>query len=374
MPCFLKKEPGTFYVREDLIPFDNTYCRLPPHFFAEVYPAIASNPKHLKYKHKLEQKLGIDLSSLSEQELADIFVGKNIPSGANTIAMAYAGHQFGRFVPMLGDGRAILLGEVVDLDKKRYDLQLKGAGQTPYSRRGDGLSALGPVIREYIVSEAMHYLGIPTTRALAAVTTGDLVYREEGGIAGGVFTRVASSHIRVGTFEFFAAQGDFKAIKTLLDYSIKRHYPELEGEENLALLFLQKVSKAQAKLVASWMSVGFIHGVMNTDNFSISGETIDYGPCAFLDNFKFNKVFSFIDRNGRYCYSNQGNIAHWNLSRLANCLIPLVHDDQNQAVEALNNELDQFLNLFKNEWLKKMGAKLGLHETRAEDEILIKCC
>ncbi|HEO66126.1 MAG TPA: YdiU family protein [Spirochaetes bacterium] len=350
--------------------FDNTYHKLPDRFYKEVTAERFSKPELLAFNENLSDDLGLNLGSQSDIELANFFSGQTLLKGSHPIALPYAGHQFGHFVPQLGDGRAMLLGEIVNPDSKRFDIQLKGSGQTFFSRNGDGKSAIGPVIREYILSEAMYHLGVPTTRALAAVATGDLVYREET-VPGAVFTRIASSHIRIGTFQYFAAKDDLDGLKTLLDYSIQRHYPE--SGTNPAISFLQKVIQAQVSLVSNWMSLGFIHGVMNTDNMSISGETIDYGPCAFMDQFNAHQVYSFIDRDGRYSYMNQGPILQWNLSRLADCLIPLVHSDKKKAIEMLNSELATISDLFRNEWIERMKRKLGLVSGQAHenDEKLI---
>ena len=360
--------------------FNNTYDALPGRFFAEATPESFSNPKLLAFNEKLASELGLNLGEQDATSLAEIFCGQKLLEGSHFIAMTYGGHQFGNFVPQLGDGRAMLLGEVLDPKGKRFDIQFKGSGPTFFSRNGDGYSALGPVIREYIVSEAMHHLGVPTTRALAAVATGDMVYRQEA-LPGGVFTRVAASHIRIGTFQYFAGKGDLEGLKTLLDYSIERHYPEIktaiqESSEalNPAILFLKKVIEAQVPLVANWMSLGFIHGVMNTDNMTVSGETMDYGPCAFMDHFNFDQVYSYIDSHGRYCYKNQSTIVQWNLCRLADCLIPLVDSNDDKAIELLNNELATISDLFTNEWHKRMAAKLGIvssPSTKNEDEKLI---
>lgn len=306
---------------------------------------------------------------MSEEELAQIFSGAKTLEGSEPISLAYAAHQFGHFVPQLGDGRALLLGEIIDPEGRRFDLQLKGSGQTIYSRNGDGRSALGPVLREYILSEAMHKLGVPTTRALAAVLTGEEVYRETP-LPGAIFTRVASSHLRIGTFQFLSARRDISGLKALLDYAINRHYPEIESEENKALLFLRKVATAQTKLVAHWMSLGFIHGVMNTDNMSISGETIDYGPCAFMDHFDYDKVYSFIDRHGRYAYGNQPKILMWNLSRLADCLIPLINAPEAEAIEMLNQELMTLPRAFEKEFNERMALKFGLDYQAGDEEII----
>lgn len=358
--------------------FANTYDALPENFYAEATPATFSKPELLAFNSKLGDTLGLDLKSTSDEDLARIFSAQKILKGSHPIAMVYAGHQFGHFVPRLGDGRALLLGEVLSPDGKRVDIQLKGSGPTMYSRNGDGFSALGPVIREYIVSEAMHHLGVPTTRALAAVATGDSVYRE-GAEPGGVFTRVASSHIRIGTFQYFASIGDMEGLKRLLDYAVQRHYPEIKseaeevgGDKSLAMLFLNKVIEAQVSLVAKWMSIGFIHGVMNTDNMSISGETIDYGPCAFMDYFKQEQVYSYIDQGGRYSYSNQRNIVEWNLARLAECLIPLMGTDQKKTIELLNEKLSGVTERFDSEWRTKFSLKFGLDTSEPEDEKLTK--
>jgi uncharacterized protein YdiU (UPF0061 family) len=345
--------------------FDNTYAELPQHFFARVAPAGAPAPALLAWNDELADQLGLDELSSEPEKIARFFSGSELLPGAEPIALAYAGHQFGNFVPQLGDGRALLLGELLDADGRRFDIQLKGSGQTPFSRRGDGRAALGPVIREYLVSEAMHRMGVPTTRALAAVRTGEWVLRDER-LPGGVMTRVAASHIRVGTFEYFAARGDQAALQTLTDYAIERHYPEVAQAESPAVAFFGKVVEAQAKLVAQWMGVGFIHGVMNTDNTSISGETIDYGPCAFLDEFDYYKVFSSIAQVGRYAYGRQGAIGHWNLARLAECLM-LLGDTQ----ASFEEQLARFQTLFEDEFARRMGAKLGLQSVDKADQDLI---
>ncbi len=313
-------------------PFQNTYAALPDGFFARVAPTPVASPRLIKLNRPLAVQLGLDPDRLESPEGAEILAGKRVPDGAEPIAMAYAGHQFGHFVPQLGDGRAILLGEVIDADGVRRDIQLKGSGPTPFSRRGDGRAALGPVLREYIVSEAMAALGIPTTRSLAAVVTGESVLRETA-LPGAVLTRVASSHIRVGTFQYFAARGDTEGVRQLADHVIARHYPEAANAERPYHALLQGVIARQAELVARWLLVGFIHGVMNTDNTSISGETIDYGPCAFMDHYDPAAVFSSIDEQGRYAYANQPRIALWNLTRLAECLLPLFSDDKDKAIE-----------------------------------------
>jgi serine/tyrosine/threonine adenylyltransferase len=344
--------------------FDNSYARLPAHFHAAVLPAPASRPKLIRYNAALAIELGISLDATDDAALAEIFSGNRVPQGASPLAMAYAGHQFGGFNPQLGDGRAILLGEVVDASGKRRDIQLKGAGATPFSRNGDGRAALGPVLREYIVSEAMFALGIPTTRALAAVATGQPVRRETP-LPGAVFTRVAASHIRVGTFQFFAARGDTDGVRTLADYVTARHYPELTGAENPYLALLNAIADAQASLIARWMAVGFIHGVMNTDNVTVSGETIDFGPCAFLDEYDPKKKFSSIDQRGRYAYANQPGIGQWNMARLAECLLPLFDGPEERAVEDANATLARFGETFQHHWLNNFRLKFGL---TGEDE------
>ncbi len=343
------------------IAFKNTYARLPESFFekAETTPVI--QPSLIALNHELATELGIDPGFLRSDEGLAILAGNSIPSGAEPLAMAYAGHQFGGFSPQLGDGRAILLGETGG-----KDIQLKGAGQTPFSRRGDGRSALGPVLREYLVSEAMHALGIPTTRALAAVLSGELVLREQPE-KGGIFTRVASSHLRIGTAQYFAARGDTDSLKALVGYAIQRHDPEATD----AFELFQSVIAKQARLVAQWMGVGFIHGVMNTDNMSLSGETIDYGPCAFMDRFNPAQKFSYIDQNGRYAYANQPGIAQWNLTRLAEALLPLFHDDQEKAVTMAKGELENFPDLFDSAYFKIFSKKIGLPENYDRELIQI---
>ncbi len=348
------------------IPFDNSYRRLPANFFAEVLPTTVSGPRLIALNEALARSLRLDPQELKSPEGIEILSGKRIPEGAEPIAMAYAGHQFGNFVPQLGDGRAILLGEIVDREGKRRDLQLKGSGPTPFSRSGDGRAALGPVLREYVVSEAMAALGVPTTRALAAVTTGDMIFRETL-LPGGVLTRVASSHIRIGTFQFFAARDDQAAVKALADHAIARHYPEIARSDAPYRALLDGVVERQAALVAPWMHLGFIHGVMNTDNMSISGETIDYGPCAFMEAYDPKTVFSAIDRGGRYAYGNQPAIALWNLTRLAECLLPLLADDSDQAVEIATSSLDRFADLFNASHRAGLIAKMGIGEARDGD-------
>ena len=341
------------------IPFNNSYAHLPERFFSKQKPAGASEPFLIRTNTALASELGIAHAWLDSPAALAVFAGNEIPEGAEPIAQAYAGHQFGGFVPQLGDGRAILLGEVIDIHGKRRDIQLKGSGRTAFSRGGDGKSALGPVLREYLVSEAMHALGVPTTRALAAVFTGEIVAREEPA-PGGVFTRVAASHIRVGTFQYFAARHDTEAIQILTDYCIARHDPQAADAENPARAFLESVIRAQATLIAKWLPLGFIHGVMNTDNCSISGETIDYGPCAFIDTFHPDAVFSFIDRKGRYAWGNQPTIAHWNLTRLAETLLPILDPSPERAKEIATAALDQFIHHFQPAYLNHFREKLGL--------------
>src|SRR3954466_4696247 len=339
-------------------PFDNSYAALPDGFFARVAPTPVPAPKLVKLNRALAQHLGLDPDWLSSPEGVEILAGKRVPEGADPIAMAYAGHQFGHFVPQLGDGRAILLGEVIDADGVRRDIQLKGSGPTPFSRRGDGRAALGPVLREYIVSEAMAALGIPTTRSLAAVVTGEPVYR---GIAlpGAVLTRVATSHIRVGTFQYFAARQDTEAVRRLADHVIGRHYPDIAGTERPYHALLDAVIARQAKLIADWLLIGFIHGVMNTDNTSVSGETIDYGPCAFMDAYDPKQVFSSIDHYGRYAYANQPGIVHWNLTRRAETLLPLLDTETDPAIERAKEQLGRFAGAFEEAWHAGLRRKLG---------------
>ncbi len=350
-------------------PFQNTYAALPANFFARVAPTPVTSPRLIKLNRPLAVQLGLDPDRLDSPEGAEILAGKRIPDGADPIAMAYAGHQFGHFVPQLGDGRAILLGEVIDADGIRRDIQLKGSGPTPFSRRGDGRAALGPVLREYIVSETMAALGIPTTRSLAAVMTGENVVRETM-LPGAVLTRVASSHIRVGTFQFFAARGDTEGVRQLADHVIARHYPEAGNAERPYHALLAAVIARQADLVARWLLIGFIHGVMNTDNTSISGETIDYGPCAFMDQYDPAKVFSSIDEQGRYAYANQPRIALWNLTRLAECLLPLFSDEQDKAISEAQSALANFAEVFNSAYQAGLRRKLGLFTAQDGDRAL----
>jgi len=345
------------------IPFDNTYARLPGAFFTAQAPQPVKAPRLIAFNRDLARVLGI--AEAETQEMAEVFAGNLVPEGAAPLAQLYSGHQFGQYNPQLGDGRAVLLGEVVGADGMRRDIQLKGSGRTPYSRGGDGRAWLGPVLREYVVSEAMHALGIPTTRALAAVETGEPVYRERP-LPGAVLTRVAASHLRVGTFQVFAARGDLESLKRLTDYAIVRHYPEAAGPMGL----LSAVRDAQARLVAQWMSVGFIHGVMNTDNCAISGETIDYGPCAFMDVFHPQTVFSSIDRYGRYAYDRQAEMAVWNLAQLATALIQQM-EDREAAVEEATAIVHAMPDLIRAAWLELFRAKLALTDARGGDEALI---
>lgn len=350
--------------------FDNSYVRLPQNFFALQAPTQVAEPWLIKLNEPLARELGLDVEVL-KRDGAAIFSGNLVPGGAEPLAMAYSGHQFGHFVPLLGDGRAILLGEVIDRNGKRRDIQLKGAGQTPFSRRGDGRAALGPVLREYIISEAMFALGIPATRALAAVLTGEGVRREDI-LPGAVFTRVAASHIRVGTFQYLAAGGDEDGIKALADHVIERHYPELAAAENPYLALYEAVCDRQAALIARWLQVGFIHGVMNTDNMTISGETIDFGPCAFMDIYDPMTVFSSIDQHGRYAYANQPGIGQWNLARLGEALLPLVDADKDKAIEHANAIIKAYGERFHAYWLQGMRGKIGLTSIEDGDLELIQ--
>jgi serine/tyrosine/threonine adenylyltransferase len=352
-------------------PFQNTYAALPANFFARVAPTPVASPRLVKLNRPLAVHLGLDPELLASPEGAEILAGKRLPDGADPIAMAYAGHQFGHFVPQLGDGRAILLGEVIDADGVRRDIQLKGSGPTPFSRRGDGRAALGPVLREYVVSEAMAALGVPTTRSLAAVVTGENVMRETM-LPGAVLTRVASSHIRVGTFQFFAARGDTDGVRRLADHVIARHYPDATKADRPYHALLEGVIARQAELVAHWLLIGFIHGVMNTDNTSISGETIDYGPCAFMDSYDPATVFSSIDEQGRYAYANQPRIALWNLTRLAECLLPLLAGEQDKAIAEAQALLGDFSEKFTAAYQSGLRQKIGLFTARDGDEALVQ--
>jgi uncharacterized protein YdiU (UPF0061 family) len=345
---------------------NNHYATLPESFYTHTQPAAVPAPRLLAWNAELAATLGLAALADDPDRLPHWFSGNALPPGAQPIALAYAGHQFGHFVPQLGDGRALLLGDVVAPDGRRFDIQLKGSGRTPFSRGGDGKSWLGPVIREFVVSEAMHHLGVPTTRALAAVATGEPVLRETIR-PGGVLTRVASSHIRVGTFEYFAARGDADAVRRLADYAIDRHYPHARETDSPYVALFNSVCAAQAALIAHWMAIGFIHGVMNTDNTSIAGETIDYGPCAFMDEFRRDKVFSSIDHHGRYAYDQQARIGQWNLTRLAECLLLL--DDDQPVFEA---GLERFASDYEQHYLRRMRHKLGLLGEHDDDAGLIE--
>jgi uncharacterized protein YdiU (UPF0061 family) len=347
-----------------------SYAGLPERFFARIAPTPVREPRLLKFNLELAADLQLDQDALNSAALADIYSGNVLPPGIMSIAMAYAGHQFGHFVPQLGDGRAILIGEMQDKAGVRRDIQLKGSGRTPYSRGGDGRAALGPVLREYVVSEAMHALGVPATRALAAVTTGETVRREMP-VPGAILTRVAASHVRVGTFEYFASRGDIAATQILADYVIERHYAHLAQGESRYLALLSEAAARQAALIAAWMNVGFIHGVMNTDNMTISGETIDFGPCAFMDAFDPAMVFSSIDERGRYAYANQPNAAAWNLARFAETLLPLIDSSMTRAIELAGDVIAAFPGNFADHWLHGMRRKLGLTTQEEGDRALV---
>jgi serine/tyrosine/threonine adenylyltransferase len=350
-------------------PFDNSYARLPARLYARLDPRSVAAPRLVRVNTGLADSLGLDPVELASREGVEILAGNRIPDGATPIALAYAGHQFGHFVPQLGDGRAILLGEIVAPDGVRRDIQLKGSGRTPFSRDGDGRAALGPVLREYIVSEAMAALGVPTTRSLAAVTTGEPVRRETL-LPGAVLTRVAASHIRIGTFQYLAARGDAETLRLLADHVIARHYPEADTAEQRYRAMLGTMIARQADLIARWMLIGFIHGVMNTDNISVAGETIDYGPCAFMDAYDPATVFSSIDHAGRYAYGNQPSIALWNLTRFAETLLPLLAEDEDQAVAAAKESLSSFGPRFQRAYAAGLQRKIGLTTDREEDGAL----
>jgi uncharacterized protein YdiU (UPF0061 family) len=352
------------------IPFDNSYALMPARFFSHRLPTSVEKPTLIRINHALARQLRIDAGWLNSDDAVLAFAGNQIPAGATPIATVYAGHQFGGWNPQLGDGRAILLGEVIGIDGQRYDIQLKGAGETPYSRSGDGRSPLGPVLREYIVSEAMAALGVPTTRSLAAVASGEPVFREAT-LAGAVLTRVASSHIRIGTFQFFAAREDLEAVQQLADHVIARHYPAAAQQQRPYLALLEMVIARQAKLIATWQQLGFIHGVMNTDNMLLSGETIDYGPCAFMEAHNPATVFSSIDRGGRYAYQNQPPIAQWNLMWLAQALAPLIDADESRAVELAREALGRFVDLYREHYEGGMLAKIGLQQRNEENIALL---
>jgi uncharacterized protein YdiU (UPF0061 family) len=350
--------------------FEHTYSRLPEVLSGAAQPAVFREPRVSILNHRLAEELGLDLTSLSPESAAAVFAGQELPSGSLPIAQAYAGHQYGGFT-MLGDGRAILLGEHRTPTGRLVDIQLKGAGPTRFSRRGDGLAALGPMLREYVISEAMSALGIPTTRSLAVVTTGETVYRATA-LRGAILTRVAASHIRVGTFEYVGARRDESTLRALTDYTIDRHFPELASVPQKYLAFLRAVVDRQASLIARWQHVGFIHGVMNTDNMAISGETIDYGPCAFMNAYHPGTVFSSIDHAGRYAYGNQPVIAQWNLARFAETLLPLLDEDQPKAIAIATEILSEYPRIFERYWLDGMRKKLGLVMNESEDTEIIR--
>ena len=350
--------------------FEHSYAGLPERFFVCIEPTPVANPQLVVFNRSLCEQLGLD-PKVIEPEAATLFSGNRLPEDANPIAMAYAGHQFGAFVPRLGDGRAILLGELRGRDGALHDIQLKGAGLTPFSRNGDGRAVIGPMLREYLISEAMHALGVATTRSLAVVTTGETVFRE-GALPGAILTRVAASHVRVGTFQYFAARGDEEAIRALLDYVIARHYPAAADAEVPALAVLREVAHRQAALIADWMLLGFIHGVMNTDNMAISGETIDYGPCAFMDGYDPNTVFSSIDHGGRYAYANQPVIAQWNLARFAETLLFLIDPEPEAAIRVATDVIEPFVGQFNARFLAGMRRKIGLASVREGDTELIR--
>lgn len=349
--------------------FDNSYTRLPESFYARLEPTPVRAPEIVVLNEPLAASLGLDPEVLRSGYGADIFAGNRLPEGAEPLAQAYAGHQFGHFT-MLGDGRAILLGEQLAPDGSRYDIQLKGSGVTPYSRRGDGRTALGPMLREYIISEAMHALGIPTTRSLAVVTTGEPVYRETE-LQGAVLLRVAASHVRVGTFQYASVYRSVEELRQLADYTLQRHDPDVDADSDRYLQLLVKVAGRQAELIAKWMLVGFIHGVMNTDNMALSGETIDYGPCAFMDRYDPATVFSSIDTYGRYAYGNQPLIAAWNLARFAETLLPLLHEDEKQAIKMAEDAISGYQSEYHRLWMKGMRSKLGIYNEEPEDETLV---
>jgi len=348
---------------------DNSYSSLPKSFFSSIKPTPVKAPRLAIFNDSVAEMLGLNANALKSDDGIAELAGNKSPEGSFPIAQAYAGHQFGNFT-MLGDGRAVLIGEQITPTGERFDIQLKGSGPTPYSRRGDGRAALGPMLREYIISEAMHSLGIPTTRSLAVVTTGEPVFRESA-LPGAILTRVAASHLRFGTFQYAANFGTVEEVRTLADYAIDRHYPHIESDERRYVTLLQEVIKRQAILIAKWQLVGFIHGVMNTDNMTISGESIDYGPCAFMDEYDPGTVFSSIDRQGRYAYGNQPYIGGWNLARFAETLLPLMHENQEQAIEMAQEAISEFNRLYHTHWFKGMRAKLGIFNEEEQDEALI---
>ena len=350
--------------------FDNSYTSLPNILMTKINPTRVKFPKLVILNHDLAKDLNLNFNYMNENKLASVFSGNELPKGAASIAQAYAGHQFGNFT-MLGDGRAILMGEHINFKNIRFDIQFKGSGITPYSRNGDGKAALGPMLREYLISEAMYGLTIPTTRSLAVVTTGEEVMREKN-LQGAILTRVASSHIRVGTFQYLSMKGDINTLKKLVDYTINRHYSNTSKKENPAITLLEGLIEKQISLIVNWMRVGFIHGVMNTDNIALSGETIDYGPCAFMDFYNPKTVFSSIDHQGRYSFANQEIICHWNVSRFAETLIPLLADNENKAIKIGTKIINKFSDKFKYKWISMMKNKLGFIGNYPEDEIFIK--
>ena len=349
--------------------FDNTYSKLPDIFSSKTSPIKVKKPNLIFLNNNLSKKLELDFSKINNEDLSQLFSGNLLPKDSKTIAQAYAGHQFGHFT-MLGDGRATLMGEHITKDNERFDIQFKGSGITPFSRNGDGRAALGPMLREYIISEAMHALNIPTTRSLAVVKTGEDVVRENI-LQGAILTRVASSHLRVGTFQYIAARQNENELKTLVNYTVERHYPNIKQSKNQALDLLKVLMEKQINLVINWMRVGFIHGVMNTDNMTISGETIDYGPCAFMDAYDPQTVFSSIDQLGRYAYFNQPSITKWNLARFAECLIPLINEDKDKAIKIVTEEINNFEKIYEIKWLNMMRDKLGLFGEDSKDQVLI---
>ena len=349
--------------------FDNTYSKLPESFISKISPIPVKSPELTIFNYNLAEKLGLNFSSIEKNDLSKLFSGNLLPEGSKSIAQAYAGHQFGHFT-MLGDGRAIVIGEHINKKKQRFDIQFKGSGKTPYSRHGDGRAALGPMLREYIISEAMHSLNIPTTRSLAVVKTGEDVVRENI-LQGAILTRVASSHLRVGTFQYVAMRNNESELRTLVDYTINRHYPNIKKSKNKAIDLLKVLIELQIDLVVNWMRVGFIHGVMNTDNMSISGETIDYGPCAFMDTYDPQTVFSSIDELGRYAYFNQPSITKWNLARFAECLISLIDPKKEKAIEIATETINSFDKSYETKWINMMRDKLGLFGQDQKDQVLI---
>ena len=367
--CTLKKLEMTIKEKTIGWNFDNSYSNLPKSFIYEISPVPVKRPELVILNYDLASQMGLDFSKVDGEELAKIFSGNSLPKGTKSIAQAYAGHQFGHFT-MLGDGRAVLLGEHISKSNQRLDVQFKGSGQTPFSRNGDGRAALGPMLREYLMSEAMNSLNIPTTRSLAVVKTGEDVIRERP-MQGAILTRVASSHIRVGTFQFIRTRDNLEELNTLVDYTITRHYPEISKSKNKAYELLNKLIDQQIQLVVNWMRVGFIHGVMNTDNMAISGETIDYGPCAFMNNYNPDTCFSSIDHMGRYAYGNQPAITKWNLARFAECLLTLINPNKDDALKMATELIDKFDKIYEEKWFNMMKNKLGLIGVDKEDNVLI---